>query len=131
MFKKTNDDNTILCTSDVTISGYETVKANTTIPRGHRLWAVYQAWLKAGNTPEPYQTTGEKQAALEASVRAQRDTLIREADYLVNTALDVGADPTPYRTYRQALRNVPQQQGFPDTITWPTKPAAPTEPAPK
>jgi len=24
--------------------------------------------------------------------------------------------------YRQALRDVPQQEGFPQTITWPTKP---------
>jgi hypothetical protein len=24
--------------------------------------------------------------------------------------------------YRQALRDVPQQAGFPQTITWPTKP---------
>jgi hypothetical protein len=25
--------------------------------------------------------------------------------------------------YRQALRDVPQQEGFPNTITWPTKPS--------
>ena len=26
------------------------------------------------------------------------------------------------RDYRQALRDVPTQEGFPDNITWPTKP---------
>jgi hypothetical protein len=26
-------------------------------------------------------------------------------------------------TYRQALRDVPQQGGFPNTITWPTEPS--------
>jgi len=25
-------------------------------------------------------------------------------------------------TYRQALRDVPQQAGFPDDVTWPMKP---------
>lgn len=25
-----------------------------TIPEGHRLWDEYQAWLAAGNTPDPY-----------------------------------------------------------------------------
>jgi hypothetical protein len=27
-----------------------------------------------------------------------------------------------WATYRQALRDVPQQSGFPDNIQWPTKP---------
>ena len=27
------------------------------------------------------------------------------------------------KTYRQALRDVPTQAGFPHTITWPTKPS--------
>ena len=27
-----------------------------------------------------------------------------------------------WQTYRQALRDVPSQAGFPDNITWPTKP---------
>jgi len=26
-------------------------------------------------------------------------------------------------TYRQALRDLPAQEGFPDTITWPNKPS--------
>ena len=28
-----------------------------------------------------------------------------------------------WRTYRQALRDVPTQEGFPNTVTWPTKPS--------
>ena len=30
--------------------------------------------------------------------------------------------PEDWRTYRQALRDVPAQSGFPDNITWPTEP---------
>jgi len=31
-------------------------------------------------------------------------------------------DKTIWKTYRQALRNVPQQTPFPNNITWPTAP---------
>jgi len=30
---------------------------------------------------------------------------------------------TAWKTYRQALRDVPQQATFPSNITWPTPPA--------
>ena len=31
--------------------------------------------------------------------------------------------PSSWKTYRQALRDVPAQAGFPTSITWPTEPA--------
>ena len=30
--------------------------------------------------------------------------------------------PDEWRTYRQALRDLPAQSGFPTNVTWPTKP---------
>ena len=30
--------------------------------------------------------------------------------------------PEDWRTYRQALRDIPAQAGFPTTINWPVKP---------
>lgn len=54
--------------------------------------------------------------------RAKRDRLLAEADYLVNEAEDNGQPTQLLRTYRKALRDVPQQQGFPRSIVWPTKP---------
>ena len=51
--------------------------------------------------------------------RGQRNDLLSETDYL---ALSDATLTDEMRTYRQALRDVPAQSGFPDNITWPTKP---------
>lgn len=50
--------------------------------------------------------------------RAERDNLLSESD--IHALADRITDE--WRTYRQALRDVPSQAGFPDNITWPTKP---------
>ena len=50
--------------------------------------------------------------------RAERDTLLSESD--IYALADRITDE--WKTYRQALRDVPSQAGFPDNITWPTKP---------
>ena len=51
-------------------------------------------------------------------VRSERNTLLSESD--VYALADRITDE--WKTYRQALRDVPSQAGFPDNITWPTKP---------
>ena len=51
-------------------------------------------------------------------IRNQRNTLLNESD--VYALADRITDE--WRTYRQALRDVPLQAGFPDNITWPVKP---------
>jgi hypothetical protein len=51
--------------------------------------------------------------------RATRDTLLKETDHF---ALSDVTMTDAMRTYRQALRDVPQQSEFPNTLTWPTKP---------
>ena len=58
-------------------------------------------------------------AALEATDRATRDELLKATDHygLSDTTMT-----DAMVAYRQALRDVPQQEGFPQTITWPTKP---------
>jgi hypothetical protein len=58
-------------------------------------------------------------ATLAASERAKRDDLLKETDHFGLSDVTMSAEMT---TYRQALRDVPQQEGFPSTITWPTKP---------
>lgn len=54
-------------------------------------------------------------------VRLDRNRRLVETDW--SQLADV---PQPvkdkYTEYRQALRNVPQQDGFPDNIIWPIKP---------
>ena len=58
-------------------------------------------------------------ATLSASERAKRDDLLKATDHFGLSDVTMSAEMT---TYRQALRDVPQQAGFPSTITWPTKP---------
>ena len=58
------------------------------------------------------------------AARAQRGKLLAATDWAVlpDSPLD-GTSQTALKTYRQALRDVPQQEGFPGTITWPEMPA--------
>ena len=56
--------------------------------------------------------------ATATQVRAQRNELLAASDSM---ALADRITPE-WRDYRQALRDVPSQSGFPNTITWPTKP---------
>ena len=61
-------------------------------------------------------------------VRDVRDALLLELDAYVSNPLrwaDLTSDKqVEWATYRQALLNVPQQAGFPQTVTWPTEPEA-------
>lgn len=60
-----------------------------------------------------------------ATARAQRKTLLAECDWVVQRAFENGdAVPAAWKTYRQALRDVPTQKGFPRAIKWPAAPAA-------
>lgn len=57
-------------------------------------------------------------AATATQVRAQRDALLAASDYMA--LADRITDE--WRTYRQALRDVPAQSGFPTNVTWPVEP---------
>ena len=55
-------------------------------------------------------------------VRTQRDSLLKDTDWLSIRAADTGTPmPTEWATYRQALRDVTEQSD-PFNIVWPTKP---------
>jgi len=56
--------------------------------------------------------------ATATKVRAQRDTLLAASDHMA--LADRITDE--WRTYRQALRDIPSQSGFPTNVTWPVKP---------
>lgn len=53
------------------------------------------------------------------SVRSERNTLLSETDWWMLK----DQNPTQEQLdYRQALRDVPSQVGFPSTVVWPVKP---------
>jgi hypothetical protein len=52
-----------------------------------------------------------------------RNQLLQDSDWIVAVAYEKGDPVSPaWAEYRQALRDVPQQEGFPVDIIWPTKP---------
>jgi hypothetical protein len=54
------------------------------------------------------------------TARETRDLLLQQSDW--TQVPDAPVDAAVWATYRQALRDVPSQQGFPDNIVWPDKP---------
>jgi hypothetical protein len=77
---------------------------------------------------QPAKTAAENEAEYKArkdaeqakSVRASRTQLLKDCDW--TQIADSTADKTAWATYRQALRDVTAQSGFPWTITWPDAP---------
>ena len=73
-------------------------------------------------------TQAELDTEAAAQVRYERDNrLVTEVDPIVSNALrwaDLTAEQqAAWTQYRSDLLAVPQQDGFPNTITWPTKPS--------
>ena len=62
----------------------------------------------------------ERRAQQSASIRAERNRKLSESDW--TQLADAQVDKDAWAVYRQALRDVPSQDGFPDTIMWPDKP---------
>lgn len=54
------------------------------------------------------------------SVRAERDRLLTASDW--TQVSDAPVDQAAWATYRQALRDMPEQPGFPHDVAWPGKP---------
>lgn len=78
------------------------------------------AWVVLPNVRELSEgQIAERDAATATGIRSQRDLLLAETDW---TALsDVVMSPE-MAAYRQALRDITDQVGFPNTVVWPVKP---------
>lgn len=81
-----------------------------------------QSWQVRDLTPEeiaekfpppPMQTTTQH-------VRRVRNNLLETSDWTQVT--DAPVNQAAWASYRQELRDVPQQAGFPHNVTWPSKP---------
>jgi hypothetical protein len=53
-------------------------------------------------------------------VRAERDSKLANSDW--TQVADAPVDKAAWAAYRQALRDIPSQDGFPWSVQWPTKP---------
>ena len=73
------------------------------------VWAAEQeAWIAGEN---------DRQSS---SVRADRNARLAATDW--TQIADSTADKPAWAAYRQALRDVPAQVGFPQSVTWPEQP---------
>ena len=83
---------------------------------------------RAAEGDQPAQTAAEQETAYKAmkdaeqakSVRTTRTQLLKDCDW--TQIADSTADKTAWATYRQQLRDITAQSGFPWTITWPDAP---------
>ena len=66
------------------------------------------------------ETKAAKDAEQAKAVRSDRDKRLSDTDW--TQVADAPVDKAVWATYRQALRDVPAQAGFPYDITWPEKP---------
>ena len=59
----------------------------------------------------------------EQRARMQRNNLLRQTDWMFLQDSTISEDTKEqYRIYRQLLRDVPEQNDFPSSVVWPTKP---------
>lgn len=105
--------------------------------------ASYQSWLAEGNQPTPYPKdengneseaelaavlaafglfvgSAEKNKAEIAAARVRRDELLASCDWTQMADAPLTKEQkTAWQTYRQALRDVTTQPGFPQELSWP------------
>jgi hypothetical protein len=59
----------------------------------------------------------------EQNIRKNRDSLLQQTDWVVIMHTEKGTNiPLEWEVYRQALRDITEQAGFPYEVTWPVKP---------
>lgn len=90
---------------------YTTYETRIALPAG-ALETAPDIWAEAVKQAD------RTQAAAQA--RAERDRLISACDWTVLD--DAKTDKQAWATYRQALRDVPEQPGFPYDVSWPAIP---------
>jgi len=75
-----------------------------------------QDWHEAEHSRAPAPSDEE----LAAQARDRRDKLLADSDW--TQVADAPVDQSAWAAYRQALRDIPQQNGFPASVDWPAKP---------
>lgn len=77
-----------------------------------------QNWAVKDLTPEELELIHSNTAE---TVRTRRSTLLAESDW--TQVADAPVDRDAWRAYRNELRDIPNQEGFPFDVVWPTQPS--------
>ena len=83
-------------------------------------WSVTEKYSAEEKSAKLAEAETQKQQAQAAQVRAERNTKLSASDW--TQLADSTADKAAWATYRQALRDITAQAGFPWTIDWPAQP---------
>jgi hypothetical protein len=101
--------------------GVERVTATTAPASNARTHTLERSCsLVDGVWTEVWTETQLESAVAEKNIREQRNELLSQTDW---TQLSDSSVASIWTTYRQALRDVPAQDGFPYSVTWPTEPS--------
>ena len=79
-------------------------------------------WVYDGTsfTNPNHETENDIITPLKSSIRSKRDLLLSQSDWTQVAGAPV--DQAAWATYRQALRDIPAQEGFPREVVWPDSP---------
>ena len=70
-----------------------------------------------------YEVVQKSEEMAQSNIRRERDRLLSACDWVTLKAIDTNTSiDADWVTYRQALRDITTQDGFPYSVTWPTKP---------
>ena len=95
-------------------------------------WILIDDELEWLSTDIPQPTDAEIEAEVarlqeeqpKKEVRERRDRFLTETDWVVVKHNELGTSiPQEWLDYRQALRDITEQSGFPDNVEWPTAPS--------
>ena len=106
---------------------YPVTEANPTVGEGQRLAKTWTPTLVSGDWVLAHEAVdltsdevAEATAVIAANMREERNKRLAATDWAAMP--DSPTMSSAMTTYRTALRNVPAQENFPTTITWPTAP---------
>jgi hypothetical protein len=76
-----------------------------------------------GNWVLPWVVENKPQEQAEGDIRSRRDIILAGTDWVVIMHTEKGTNiPMEWEVYRQALRDITDQEGFPYDVDWPVKP---------
>jgi hypothetical protein len=86
--------------------------------------SVYHKFDYLTKTWQDVRTEAQKLQQASWEVLNQRKQLLDSTDWRIIKAMDTGTPIAPaWQTYRQQLRDITQQTGYPFTVTWPQPPS--------
>ena len=92
------------------------------MPRYHNINGVRVQFTAEEETARDAEEQAWRDGAFDraiARLRERRNNLLKATDFYALSDVTMSED---METYRQELRDIPEQAGFPNSITWPDEP---------